>query len=152
MMKRFASRKEQFLPKNFYNIKADLKDLPKPPLNPQTKEPLNPEDLAPIFPMGFIRQEGSMERYIPIPEKVLEAYSVYRPTPLVYASELKKYLDTPAHIFYKYEGVGPTGSHKSNTAIAQAYLAAQEGVETLTTETGAGQWFGSFPCRHPFRP
>ncbi len=139
-MKRFASRKEQFLPKNFYNIKADLKDLPKPPLNPQTKEPLNPEDLAPIFPMGFIRQEGSMERYIPIPEKVLEAYSVYRPTPLVYASELKKYLDTPAHIFYKYEGVGPTGSHKSNTAIAQAYLAAQEGVETLTTETGAGQW------------
>jgi len=140
MMKRFASRKEQFLPKNFYNIKADLKDLPKPPLNPQTKEPLNPEDLAPIFPMGFIRQEGSMERYIPIPEKVLEAYSVYRPTPLVYASELKKYLDTPAHIFYKYEGVGPTGSHKSNTAIAQAYLAAQEGVETLTTETGAGQW------------
>jgi len=140
MMKRFASREEQFLPKNFYNIKADLIDLPKPPLNPKTKEPLNPKDLAPIFPMGFIRQEGSMERYIPIPEKVLEAYSVYRPTPLVYASKLKKYLDTPAHIFYKYEGVGPTGSHKSNTAIAQAYMAAQEGVETLTTETGAGQW------------
>ncbi len=139
-MKRYASRKEDFLPKNFYNIKADLEDLPKPPLNPQTKEPLNPEDLAPIFPMGFIRQEGSMERYIPIPEKVLEAYSVYRPTPLIYASKLRKYLDTPAHIFYKYEGVGPTGSHKSNTAIAQAYLAAQEGVETLTTETGAGQW------------
>ena len=139
-MKRFASREEQFLPKNFYNIKADLIDLPKPPLNPKTKEPLNPKDLAPIFPMGFIRQEGSMERYIPIPEKVLEAYSVYRPTPLVYASKLKKYLDTPAHIFYKYEGVGPTGSHKSNTAIAQAYMAAQEGVETLTTETGAGQW------------
>ncbi|MBD3415287.1 MAG: TrpB-like pyridoxal phosphate-dependent enzyme [Candidatus Aminicenantes bacterium] len=139
-MKRYASRKEQFLPKNFYNIKADLKDLPKPPLNPQTKEPLKPEDLAPIFPMRFIGQEGSMERFIPIPEKVLEAYSVYRPTPLVCASELKKYLNTPAHIFYKYEGVGPTGSHKSNTAIAQAYLAAQEGVKTLTTETGAGQW------------
>jgi len=139
-MKRYASRKEQFLPKKFYNIKADLKDLPKPPLNPQTKEPLKPEDLSPIFPMGFIQQEGSMERYIPIPEKVQEAYAVYRPTPLVYASELKKHLDTPAHIFYKYEGVGPTGSHKSNTAIAQAYLAAQEGVETLTTETGAGQW------------
>ena len=139
-MKRFASRKEDFLPKKFYNIKADLEDLPKPPLNPQTNEALKPEDLAPIFPMGFIRQEGSMERYIPIPEKVLEAYSVYRPTPLICASKLKKYLDTPAHIFYKYEGVGPTGSHKSNTAIVQAYLAAQEGVETLTTETGAGQW------------
>jgi len=139
-MKRFASRKEDFLPKNFYNIKADLEDLPKPPLNPQTKEPLSPQDLAPIFPMGFIRHEGSMERYLPIPEKVLEAYSVYRPTPLIYASKLKKYLDTPAHIFYKYEGVGPTGSHKSNTAIAQAYLAAEEGVEILTTETGAGQW------------
>jgi len=139
-MKRYASRKERYLPKTFYNIKADLEDLPKPPLNPQTKEILKPEDLAPIFPMGFIQQEGSMERTIPIPEKVREAYAVYRPTPLVYASELKKYLDTPAHIFYKYEGVGPTGSHKSNTAIAQAYLAAQEGVETLTTETGAGQW------------
>ncbi|MFW6140780.1 MAG: TrpB-like pyridoxal phosphate-dependent enzyme [Acidobacteriota bacterium] len=139
-MKRYASRKEQFLPKKFYNIKADLKGLPKPPLNPQTKEPLKPEDLSPIFPMGFIQQEGSMERYTPIPEKVQEAYAVYRPTPLVYASELKKHLDTPAHVFYKYEGVGPTGSHKSNTAIAQAYLAAQEGVETLTTETGAGQW------------
>ncbi len=139
-MKRFASRKEDYLPTKFYNLKADLEDLPKPPLNPQTKEPLKPEDLSPIFPEGFIRQEGSMERYIPIPEKVLEAYSVYRPTPLVYASKLKKYLDTPAHIFYKYEGAGPTGSHKSNTAIAQAFLAAQEGVETLTTETGAGQW------------
>jgi len=139
-MKRYASRKEQFLATKFYNIKADLEDLPKPPLNPQTKEPLKPEDLAPIFPMGFIQQEGSMERFLPIPEKVQEAYAVYRPTPLVYASELKKHLDTPAHIFYKYEGVGPTGSHKSNTAIAQAYLAAQENIETLTTETGAGQW------------
>jgi len=139
-MKRFASRKEDYLPTKFYNLKADLEDPPKPPLNPQTKEPLRPEDLSPIFPEGFIRQEGSMERYIPIPEEVLEAYSVYRPTPLVYASKLKKYLDTPADIFYKYEGAGPTGSHKSNTAIAQAFLAAQEGVETLTTETGAGQW------------
>ena len=139
-MKRFASRKETYLPNKFYNLKADLNDLPKPPLNPKTKEPLKPEDLAPIFPEEFIRQEGSLERFIPIPKKVQEAYSVYRPTPLVYASELKKYLNTPAHIFYKYEGVGPTGSHKSNTAIMQAYLAAEEGVETLTTETGAGQW------------
>lgn len=139
-MKRFASRNSDFLPKEFYNLKADLPDLPKPPLNPQTRSPLGPEDLAPIFPMEFIKQEVSSERYIPIPDKVLEAFSVYRPTPLIYASELKKHLQTPAHIFYKYEGVGPTGSHKSNTAITQAYLASQEGVETLTTETGAGQW------------
>lgn len=139
-MKRFASRNSDFLPKEFYNLKADLPDLPKPPLNPQTRSPLGPEDLAPIFPMEFIKQEVSSERYIPIPDKVLEAFSVYRPTPLIYASELKKHLQTPAHIFYKYEGVGPTGSHKSNTAITQAYLASQEGVETLITETGAGQW------------
>ena len=139
-MKRFASRNSDFLPKEFYNLKADLPDLPKPPLNPHTRSPLGPEDLAPIFPMEFIKQGASSERYIPIPDKVLEALSVYRPTPLVYASELKKYLQTPAHIFYKYEGVGPTGSHKSNTAITQAYLASQEGVETLITETGAGQW------------
>lgn len=139
-MKRFASRNSDFLPKEFYNLKADLPDLPKPALNPQTRSPLGPEDLAPIFPMEFIKQEVSSERYIPIPDKVLEAFSVYRPTPLIYASELKKHLQTPAHIFYKYEGVGPTGSHKSNTAITQAYLASQEGVETLTTETGAGQW------------
>ncbi len=139
-MKRFASRNSDFLPKEFYNLKADLPDLPKPALNPQTRSPLGPEDLAPIFPMEFIKQEVSSERYIPIPDKVLEAFSVYRPTPLIYASELKKHLQTPAHIFYKYEGVGPTGSHKSNTAITQAYLASQEGVETLITETGAGQW------------
>lgn len=139
-MKRFTSRNSDYLPKEFYNLKADLPDLPKPPLNPQTRNPLGPDDLAPIFPMEFIKQEVSSERYIPIPDKVLEAFSVYRPTPLIYASGLKKHLQTPAHILYKYEGVGPTGSHKSNTAITQAYLASQEGVETLTTETGAGQW------------
>jgi len=139
-MKRYASRKSDFLPSKFYNIKADLSELPKPPLNPKTKEPLNPEELEPLFPKGLIEQEGTLERYIPIPEKVLEAFSVYRPTPLVYASALRENLQTPAHIFYKYEGVGPTGSHKSNTALVQAYLAAKEGIETFTTETGAGQW------------
>jgi tryptophan synthase beta chain len=137
---RFASRKIDFLPTHFYNLKADLPELPKPPLNPATQAPLQPEELEVIFPRGFIQQEISLERFIPVPEKILEAYSIFRPTPLVYASGLKKELQTPAHIFYKYEGVGPTGSHKSNTALMQAYLAAKEGVETLTTETGAGQW------------
>jgi len=140
MKKRFASRNIEYLPSHFYNIKADLPDLPKPPLNPATGEPLRPEELYPIFPQGFVGQEISMERYVPISEEILEAYKVYRPTPLIYAERLREYLQTPAHIFYKYEGVGPTGSHKSNTAIAQAYLAAKEGVKFLTTETGAGQW------------
>ncbi len=139
-MKRYASRSEELLPTQYYNLKADLADLPQPPLHPGTKEPLGPQDLTPIFPMGFIQQEVSRERFIPIPAPVMDAYAMFRPTPLVYASGLKKHLQTPAHIFYKYEGVGPTGSHKSNTAIPQAYLAAQEGVKTLTTETGAGQW------------
>jgi len=139
-MKRYASRSEEILPAQYYNLKADLKDLPKPPLNPGTRQPIGPEDLSPIFPMGFIRHEATQERSVPIPGPVLEAYASFRPTPLVYASELRKHLKTPAHIFYKYEGVGPTGSHKSNTAIPQAYLAAQEGVKTMTTETGAGQW------------
>jgi tryptophan synthase beta chain len=139
-MNRFSSRKTDDLPKSFYNIKADLAELPKPPLHPGTREPLKPEDLEAIFPKGFITQETATERDIPIPGEVLEAFSVYRPTPLVYASGLRKALGTPAHIFYKYEGVGPCGSHKSNTALMQAYLASREGVEILTTETGAGQW------------
>ncbi len=139
-MKRFAARKTADLPTGFYNIKADLETLPKPPLNPQTKEPLRPDELEAIFPKAFIAQEISRDRTIPIPQEVLEAYSIYRPTPLVYASGLKKELATPAHIFYKYEGVGPAGSHKSNTALMQAFLASREGVQTLTTETGAGQW------------
>jgi tryptophan synthase beta chain len=137
---RFASRNPDYLPKHFYNIKADLPELPRPPLHPATRQPLKPEDLEIIFPKGFIRQEGSVDREVPIPAEVLEAYSVFRPTPLIYASALRKYLDTPARIFYKYEGVGPVGSHKTNTALMQAYLAAQEGVTVLTTETGAGQW------------
>ena len=139
-MERFASRKYKDLPEAFYNIKADLTAPPKPPLHPGTKAPLRPEDLEPIFPKSFIAQDMSPDRFVPVPEIVREAFSIYRPTPLVYASGLRKALGTPAHIFYKYEGVGPSGSHKSNTALMQAYLAARDGVETLTTETGAGQW------------
>ena len=137
---RFASRRSDLIPRAYYNIKADLPTPPKPPLHPGTKEPLKPEDLEPIFPKSFIRQEGATEREVPIPGPVLDAYSVFRPTPLVEATALEKALGTPARIFYKYEGVGPVGSHKTNTALMQAYLAAQDGVGTLATETGAGQW------------
>ncbi|MGQ9802160.1 MAG: TrpB-like pyridoxal phosphate-dependent enzyme [Candidatus Saccharicenans sp.] len=139
-MQRFASQHLSYLPENFYNLKADLPELPPPPLNPSTHKPLRPEELEPVFPRSFIQQEISREKLVPIPEEVLEVYARYRPTPLIYASALRKYLDTPARIFYKYEGVGPAGSHKTNTALMQAYLARQEGVERLTTETGAGQW------------
>jgi tryptophan synthase beta chain len=137
---RSASRKAEFLPRAFYNIKADLPAPPKPPLHPATNEPLKPEDLAAVFPESFIRQEGETSREVPIPAPVLEAYEVFRPTPLVEATALGKALDTPARIFYKYEGVGPVGSHKTNTALMQAYLASRDGVATLATETGAGQW------------
>jgi tryptophan synthase beta chain len=137
---RFSSRQAGLLPENFYNLKADLPSLPKTPLHPGTKQPLMPADLEPVFSKGFIAQEGTLDRFVPIPAEVREAYSIYRPTPLVYATGLKKALQTPAHIFYKHEGVGPMGSHKSNTALMQAYLASKEGIETLVTETGAGQW------------
>ncbi len=137
---RFASRKEADLPEAFYNIKADLPVAPKPPLHPGTGAPLEPEDLEAIFPRSFIRQEVETAREVPIPGPVLEAYSVFRPTPLVEATALAKALDTPARIFYKYEGAGPVGSHKTNTALMQAYLASRDGVATLATETGAGQW------------
>ena len=137
---RFSSREADLIPKAFYNLKADLPVPPKPPLHPGTKEPLNPNDLEPVFPKGFIAQEIAADRFVPIPEVVLEKFALFRPTPLVYASGLRKALDTPAHIFYKYEGAGPAGSHKSNTALMQAYLASREGIETLVTETGAGQW------------
>lgn len=140
IIKRFSDRKSEDIPKAFYNIKADLPVLPKPPLHPATQQPLQPQDLEPVFPKGFIEHTGTMERFVAIPDPVLEMFAMFRPTPLIYASFLKKSLDTPAHIFYKYEGEGPMGSHKSNTALTQAYLAAQEGVETLATETGAGQW------------
>ena len=128
------------LPEAFVNVKAYMKELPAPPLNPATREPVKPEDLAPLFPEGLIRDEATLEPEVPVPTPVLDVLSAWRPTPLFYASELKKALDTPAHIFYKYEGVSPTGSHKPNTAVVQAYYAAQEGRKRLTTETGAGQW------------
>jgi len=137
---RYASRKDEFLPRAFYNIKADLPEPPRPPLHPGTKEPLKPEDLEAIFPKSFIRQESETAREVPIPGPVLEAFSAFRPTPLVEATALVKALGTPARIFYKYEGAGPVGSHKTNTAFMQAYLASLDGVTTLATETGAGQW------------
>jgi tryptophan synthase beta chain len=139
-MLRFSTRENNYLPKSFYNLKADLPHLPKPPIHPGTGQPLSPSDLEPIFPKGMIAHEVSMEREVPIPARALEAFRQYRPTPLICATNLKAHLQTPAHIFYKYEGAGPTGSHKSNTAIVQAYLAAEEGVKCLSTETGAGQW------------
>ncbi len=131
---------EDEMPKYYYNIVADLPYELKPPLHPQTKEPVGPDDLAPIFPMNLIEQEVSTEPEIPIPDPVREAYLIYRPSPLIRATGLEKALDTPAKIYYKYEGVSPVGSHKPNTAIAQAYYNAQAGTKRLYTETGAGQW------------
>jgi tryptophan synthase beta chain len=131
---------ESELPTHFYNIAADLPEPLPPPLHPATKEPIGPEALAPLFPMELIRQEVSAERLIPIPEPVREAYRIYRPSPLVRALGLERSLDTPARIYYKYEGGSPAGSHKPNTALAQAFYNQQEGVTRLVTETGAGQW------------
>jgi len=134
---------EQDMPKSWYNIAADLTSPPNPPLHPGTKQPLGPEDLAPLFPMALIEQEMSPEREIPIPEPVQEALRLWRPSPLIRATGLEKALGTPAKIYYKYEGVSPAGSHKPNTALAQAYYNKQEGVKRITTETGAGQWGSS---------
>jgi len=128
------------IPRRWYNILPDLPEPLPPPLDPETKEPVTPDKLEPIFPKALIEQEVSTKRFIDIPEEVLEAYRRYRPTPLIRARYLEEYLKTPARIYYKYEGVSPTGSHKPNTAIAQAYYNMVEGVERLTTETGAGQW------------
>src|SRR5438309_8428575 len=113
---------------------------PAPYLNPQTLLPMGPADLAPIFPQASIAQEVSAEPWIEIPDQVREIYKIWRPSPLYRADRLEKVLDTPAHIYFKYEGVSPAGSHKPNTAVAQAYYNAKEGVKRLTTETGAGQW------------
>ncbi len=131
---------KNYLPTSWYNIMADLPELPPPALHPLTHEPLTAADLAGLFPMGCIEQEVSTERYIPIPEEVRDIYSLWRPTPLRRARRLEKALDTPAHIYYKYEGISPVGSHKPNTAVAQAYYNKREGITQLTTETGAGQW------------
>ena len=139
---------EKEIPENWYNVVADMPNKPLPPLHPGTKEPIGPEALAPLFPMELIKQEVSTEKWIPIPEEVRDIYKMWRPTPLFRAYGLEKALDTPAKIYYKYEGVSPSGSHKPNTAVPQAYYNKQEGVKRITTETGAGQWGSalSFAC------
>jgi len=131
---------EKDMPKQWYNILPDLPEPLPPPLHPGTGKPLTPDDLAPLFPMELIKQEMSPERYIDIPEEVREIYRLWRPTTLFRARRLEKALKTPAKIYYKYEGSSPPGSHKPNTAIAQAYYNKKEGVNRITTETGAGQW------------
>jgi tryptophan synthase beta chain len=131
---------ESAIPTQWVNLLADLGPPPNPPLHPATQQPLGPEDLAPIFPMALIEQEVSGEPEIAIPDEVRDVYRLWRPTPLYRARRLERTLDTPAHIYYKYEGVSPAGSHKPNTAVAQAFYNQQEGVRKLATETGAGQW------------
>ncbi|HEX30417.1 TPA: TrpB-like pyridoxal phosphate-dependent enzyme [Candidatus Poribacteria bacterium] len=150
MMSRKILLSESDLPKFWYNIAADMPELPPPPLHPATGNPLTPDDLAPLFPMGLIEQEMSAERWIEIPKEVREAYLLWRPTPLHRAVRLEKALDTPAKIFYKNESYSPPGSHKPNTAIAQAFYNKIEGARRLTTETGAGQWGSalSFACNY----
>src|SRR5215203_3778268 len=131
---------ESEIPTHWYNIVPDLSSPPPPVLHPGTGQPIGPADLAPLFPMAVILQEVSSEPRIEIPDEVREIYKLWRPTPLYRARRLEQALDTPAHIYYKYEGSSPAGSHKPNTAVPQAYENAQAGVEKLTTETGAGQW------------
>lgn len=131
---------ENDLPKAWYNIQADLPEPLPPVLHPATGKPIGPADLAVLFPMELIKQEVCQERYVEIPEPVREVYRLYRPSPLMRAHRLEKALDTPAQIYYKYEGVSPVGSHKPNTAIAQAFYNKAEGTTRIATETGAGQW------------
>lgn len=137
--------KVEDMPRYWYNVLADLPFKLDPPLDPKTKQPISPQALGAIFPEPLIEQEVSEKREIPIPEPVLREYAVYRPTPLYRASYLEEYLQTPARIYYKYEGASPTGSHKTNTALAQAYFNKISGTKRLVTETGAGQW-GSALC------
>lgn len=134
---------EDQIPKSWYNLMADLPSPPPPPLHPGTLQPLGPDDLAPLFPMSLIMQEVSAEREIGIPEPVREIYKQWRPSPLFRARRLEQVLDTPARIYYKYEGVSPAGSHKPNTAVAQAFYNREAGVRKISTETGAGQWGSS---------
>lgn len=128
------------IPRAWYNIQADLPRPLPPVLHPGTKQPVGPDDLAPLFPIDLIMQEVSQEQYIEIPDEVRDIYKLWRPTPLLRATRLEKALGTPAHIYYKYEGVSPSGSHKLNTAVPQAYYNKKAGIQGLTTETGAGQW------------
>lgn len=131
---------EEEIPRHWYNIQADLPEPLPPPLHPGTGQPIGPDDLAPLFPMELIKQEVSTERYVDIPEEVVDVYRLWRPTPLYRAHRLERALDTPAKIYYKYEGGSPPGSHKPNTAVAQAHYNKKEGVKRISTETGAGQW------------
>src|SRR5829696_1996671 len=140
---------DKSLPDSWYNVVPDLPFGLAPPLNPTTRDPVGPEAFAKIFPEEIIRQEVTTASYVPIPEEVCEIYTLWRPTPLLRARRLEKVLGTPAHIYYKYEGGSPTGSHKPNTAVPQAFYNKQEDIRRLTTETGAGQWGSSlaFACR-----
>ena len=137
------------IPQFYYNLQADLPFSLDPPLHPGTRQPVSPEDLTAIFPRALIEQEMSGLREVPIPEDIRRVYAIYRPTPLIRATELEKALNTPARIYFKHEGASPVGSHKPNTAIAQAYYNKQEGTRRLVTETGAGQWGTAlaFACR-----
>ncbi|HCL57990.1 MAG TPA: TrpB-like pyridoxal phosphate-dependent enzyme [Spirochaetia bacterium] len=143
MKKIFLSESE--MPKQWYNLMADLPTPLEPPLDPSTNQPMAPEKLAVLFPHALLEQEMSSKRWIDIPEEILNIYNIWRPSPLVRADRLEKFLDTPAKIYFKNEGVSPAGSHKPNTAVAQVYYNAKEGIKKLTTETGAGQW-GSSLC------
>ena len=138
--KRFLLEEDQ-IPRQWYNIQADMPTKPLPPLNPQTHQPIGPEDLAHIFSEECSRQELDTEHaWIDIPDEVRDLYAYYRSTPLVRAYALEKALDTPAHIYFKNESASPLGSHKINSALAQCYYCKREGVTNVTTETGAGQW------------
>jgi tryptophan synthase beta chain len=141
---------EREIPKKWYNIVYDLPEKPKPPINPKTGQPVSIDELSTIFAKSLIEQEISEKQWIEIPEEVLKVYLLWRPTPLIRARNLEEALDTPARIYYKYEGVSPSGSHKPNTAVAQAYYNKLEGIEVLTTETGAGQWGSAlaFACNY----
>ena len=131
---------ESAIPERWYNVQADMPNRPQPVLHPGTGEPVGPDDLAPLFPMDLILQEVSGEAEIGIPEPIRDVYRLWRPTPLYRAHRLESELGTRSRIFYKYEGVSPAGSHKPNTAVAQAYYVKQEGRTRISTETGAGQW------------
>ncbi len=140
MYKTIITLDENDMPKKWYNILPDMPTPVSPPLHPGTKEPIGPKDLSPLFPMELIKQEVSQDRFITIPDEIRDIYALWRPSPLYRAHRLEKELKTPAKIYFKYEGVSPAGSHKPNTAIAQAYYNMKEGIERLATETGAGQW------------
>ena len=142
MTTRYLLREDQ-IPRHWYNILADVKTPPAPVLHPQTRQPVTPQDLLPLFPMSIIEQEVSTRREVPIPDEVRTALALWRPSPLVRAERLERAIGTRSHIYFKYEGVSPSGSHKPNTAIPQAFYNAKEGVKRLATETGAGQWGSS---------